>query len=321
MPNKLLANQRKTVCRAAVILILCLGPFIATAAESQLRLEADNIDWRGGTRVAYDVFDSGEFPQTVYFRIRLIGNPVPFFVTFGGVGTTDSRRRATQGGNHIDYQIYESVARRTALRDLPGATSSEVLRGVFGPGETVKDLSYVIVVPPGQVTPSGFYMDQLKITVYQGTLDNFVEKDTKTVTFSIRVDAVTELSLGEPGAPFDSKAKARRLDFGTLDKGKTKGFDLRVSSNSGYHATLESEHGGVMKHVDPRFTATIPYVLQAGGAPVKLGRGQQTALSRNNRLTDRNGDRHELVVIIGEIGNAPAGTYRDNIIVTLVSDN
>lgn len=129
------------------------------------------------------------------------------------------------------------------------------------------------------------------------------------------------MALVNSGAPFDPKAKAQKLDFDKLTKGKAKGFDLRVRSNAGYHATLESENGGVMKHVDPRSSATIPYVLRVGGAPVNLSRGRQTALSRNNRLTDRNGDLHELLVTIGEIGNAPAGTYRDNITISVISDN
>jgi len=303
------------------MLFLCPWLFNVSAAESQLRLEVDNVDWRGGTRVAYDVFDPGEYVQTVYFKVRLTGAPVPFFVTFGSVGAADSKRQASQGGDHVEYQIYDSVARRTALRDLPAATASEILSGAFGPGEDVKELSYVVLVPPEQVRPSGFYTQPIKITVYQGTRDNYVEKDAKTVVFSIRVDPVTELSLGAPGAPFDPKAKTHRLDFGTLDKGKVKGFDLRARSNAGYHATLESEHGGVMKHVDPRLSATIPYVLQVGGTPANLSRGRQTVLSRNNRQTDRNGDRHELLVTIGEIGNAPAGTYQDNLTVTVISDN
>lgn len=60
-------------------------------------------------------------------------------------------------------------------------------------------------------------------------------------------------------------------------------------------------------------------------SPVKQRRRQlgrrQTVLSRSNRLTDRNGDRDELLVTNGQVGNAPAGTYRDNVTVTVVSDN
>src|SRR5882724_1773088 len=108
-----------------VVLLFWLWSLSAGAAESQLRLEVDNIDWRGGTRVAYDVFDSGEYAQTIYFKVRLTGEPTPFFVTFRGVGATDTKRQAVRGGNHLEYQVYDSVARRTVLRDLPGATVNE----------------------------------------------------------------------------------------------------------------------------------------------------------------------------------------------------
>jgi len=315
-------NRQRIIGWGEVILFSCLWSISAArAAESQLRLEVDNVDWRGGTRVTYDVFDSGEYAQTVYFKVRLTGAPVPFFVTFGSVGAAGSERRAAHGGDSLGYEIYDSVTRRTALRDLPAATASEVLSGAFGPGEDVKELSYVVLVPPEQVRPSGFYTQPIKITVYQGTRDSYVEKDAKTVVFSIRVDSVAEMSLGEPGSPFDATAKGHRLDFGNLEKSKARGLDMRVRSNAGYHVTMESENGGVMKNIDPRSHATIPYSLQINNTAVGLARVGQTVLTRSNWLTDRNGDLHQVLVTIGQVGNAPAGTYRDNITVTVVSDN
>ena len=312
-------NRQTFLWRGTVMLVLGLGCVIASAAESQLRLEVDNVDWRGGTRVTYGVFDSGEYAQAVYFKVRLTGDPCPFFVTFGS--TAGSERRAAHAGHSLEYQIYDSVTRRAVLRDLPAATDSEILHGAFGPGETIKAISYVVLVPPEQVRPSGIYSHPIKITVYQGTRDSYVEKDAKTVVFSIRVDPVAEMSLGESGSPFDPTAKAHRLDFGGLAKGKAKGLDMRVRSNAGYHVTLESENGGLMKNIDPHHPATIPYSLQVGGTAVNLGRAAQTVLSRSNRLTDRNGDLHELLVTIGDVGSAPAGTYRDNLTLTTVSDN
>ena len=311
----------KTFTCNIAALLLCLASLSAGAASSQLRLEADNIDWRGGPRVAYAVFDPGEYPQTIYFKVRLTGAPVPFFVTFGTVGSSGSERRATRGGDNLGYEIYDSLTRRTALRDLPSATASEVLSGVFGPGEDVKELSFVIIVPPEQVKPSGFYTQPIKITVYQGTRDSYLENDSKTVVFSVRVDPVAEMSLGETGSPFDATAKGHRMDFGNLEKSKAKGLDMRVRSNAGYHVNMESQNGGVMKNIDPSHPATIPYTLQINSTPVAVGHTEQTVLTRVNRLTDRNGDLHQLLVTIGEVGNAPAGTYRDNITVTVVSDN
>ena len=298
---------------------LCLWSASASPDGSQLRLEVDNVDWRVGPRVSYGVFDSGQYAQTVYFKVRLIGGPCQFFVTFGG--TQGSERRAVHGGESIAYEVYDSALHRTALRDLPSATTGEVLQGTFGPGETFKQLSYVFLVPAEQVRSPGLYTQPIRITVYQGTRDNFVEKDAKIIVFSVPVDSAAEISVGEPGAIFDPTTKSHQLDFGGLAKGRAKGLDLRVRSNTGYHVTLESENGGVMKNSDPHHPASIPYTLQIGGVQINTGRAQQTILTRGKRLTDRNGDLHQLMFTIGQVGNAPAGTYQDNLTVTVVSDN
>lgn len=289
-------------------------------ADCQLQLEIDHIDWRGGTQGGYDVFDTGEYAQTVYFKLRALGEPCSFFIGIGTGAPGQDRRKAGFGGEELEYWIYDSMDRRFVVKDVPAAGPNEVIQGAFAPGETVKELSFVIVVPPHQVTGAGRYADLLRITAYEGTPQEFVEKDSKTVTFSIRVDAVAELSLVPPGAPFDPRSKGRQLDFDRLAKGRSKAFDLRVRSNSGYHVSLESENLGVMRNIDPGVESTIPYTVTLGGASVNMRGGRQTALSRSSRRTGSQGDRHELQISIGETTGAVAGTYRDNISVTVISD-
>ncbi|HXT12586.1 MAG TPA: hypothetical protein VN873_13565 [Candidatus Angelobacter sp.] len=290
------------------------------AAECDLKLEVDNAEWRGGAHAGYGVFDPGEYPQTIQFKVRLVsGDACPFFVSFGGVAQGNFQRQASSGNESINYQIYDSLDRRMLLKDLPSATANEVLPGAFGPGEVIKDLSYVIVVPPEQIKPSGRYTSVIRITLYSGTPDNFIQQDSKTVTFSIMVEEATELSLISSGSAFDPNGKSQAMDFGPLAKGKAKGFDLRIRSNVGYHVILESENGGVLNNIDPQYKNAIPYVLETGGKPVNLNSGRQTAISRNNGLTD--GDRHELRVTIGDTSKVTAGTYRDHILVTVISDN
>ena len=84
---------------------------------------------------------------------------------------------------------------------------------------------------------------------------------------------------------------------------------------------LESENGGVLKNLDPSISSTIPYTVQIGGQPVSVSKGRQAALSRSHRKTDAQGDRHEVLITVGEAANAMAGTYRDNITVTIISDH
>lgn len=292
------------------------------AAECDLKLEVDNAEFRGGKSAGYGVFDHGEYPQTVRFKVRLVsGDPCPFFVTFGGVAQGGSRRQASSGSEGLEYQIHDSLNRRMSLKDMPSADANEVIQSSFGPGETIKELSYVIVVPPGQIKPSGRYNDAIKVTLYSGTPNDFVQKDSRTVTFSIMVDEVAEMSLAKAGSSFDPGRKSQAMDFGPLEKGKAKGFDLRVRSNVGYHVTLESENGGVLKNIDPQYKDTIQYVLKTDGKPVSLGSGRQTPISKNNRLTDPNGDRHEILVTVGDTSKVTAGTYRDNVLITVISDN
>ena len=292
------------------------------AAECDLKLDVDNAEFRGGKSAGYGVFDQGEYPQIVRFKVRLVsGEPCPFFVTFGGAVQGDFRRQASSGNEGLDYQIHDSLSRRMSLKDLPSADANEVIQSSFGPGETIKELSYIIVVPPQQIKPSGRYNDAIKVTLYSGTPNNYVQKDSRTVTFSIMVDEVAEMSLVKAGASFDPGGKSQAMDFGPLEKGKAKGFDLRVRSNVGYHVTLESQNAGVLKNIDLHYKDTIPYVLKTGGKPVSLGSGRQTPISKNNWLTDHNGDQHEILITVGDTSKVTAGTYRDNVLITVISDN
>lgn len=303
------------------MLLICWGLHPSAAADCQLRLEVDNVEWRGGSRGGYHVFDPGEYSQTIEFKLHRVGDDCPFFVTFSrGSQGAGQRRAALFGSEALDYQIYHSLEDRTVLKPLPDANANEVLRGVFAPGETVKQLSYTIAVPPEQVKPAGRYSDVLEITAFQGTPDHFLEKDSRTITFSIQVEEVAELSMVGSGAPFDPSHRARNLDFDRLAKGTSKGFDLRVRSNAGYDVVMESESGGVMKNIDPQVSSEIPYSLYLGGSRVNLRGGRQIGLSRANRMTGAGGDQHAVEVVIGETRGAVAGVYRDNITVTVISN-
>lgn len=286
---------------------------------SQLQLEVSNIAWRGGAN-GYDVFGAVEHVETVQVRVYLTGNPCPFFVGIG-TETGQSDHRVVFGADQLEVQIFDSLNGRIPLKDMPGATAGEVLSGVFLAGETGKTVEFVVVIPSGQIKPAGLYTGALKVTAYEGTPASFAPHDTRTITVSVPVAEVTELSLISPGSSFNPNAKGQLLQFDTLAPGKMRDLDMRIRSNAGYRVSLQSENGGVMKNLAPGINTTIPYTVQAAGQTLNLGASAVQILRAANRLTTLQGDRHSMSVTIGEISGATAGSYRDVITVTVISDN
>lgn len=303
----------------ALIILLALGLLNTPALASQLTLQVANVQWVGGTQSDYDAFDSGEYPQVVSFKVLLTGDPVEFFVTFS-TSADPLQRKATLGAGYLDYQIYDSAAQRTVLKDLPSATSAELIQGTFATNESEKQLTFTIIVPPGQIKSSGLYADSIELTVYEGTLAQYVERDSKIVDFQVRAAQITELSFANAGSAFNPNARTSALDFGTLAPEQKRDMNVRIRSNAGYRVTMESEHGGIMKHLDAAVPTTIPYQVHLGGVPVALTAGLQTPLIQTGRRTTSEGDAHNLEVTIGEISGARAGTYRDTITLTVISD-
>ena len=296
---------------------------VACAAEafgaSQLQLEVSNLTWRGGAN-GYDVFDAVEHAETVQVRVHLTGDPCAFFV---GVGTESGQDdlHAVFGVDQLELRILDSLNGRIPLKDTPGATEGEVLSGVFLAGETVKTLNFVVVIPPEQIKPAGLYTGGIRVTAYEGTPASFAPRDTRTITISVPLAEVTELSLVSPGSSFNPNAKGQLLEFDTLAAGKVRDLDMRIRSNAGYRVSMHSENGGVMKNLAAGINTTIPYTVQVTGQTFSLGESATEILSGANQLTTPQGEQHPMSVTIGDASGAAAGSYRDVIIVTVISDN
>lgn len=297
---------------------VALAAVAISTARGELRLELDNIQWRGRAGAGYSVFSPEEQVETVRFRVRST-EATPFFVTFGGSADGNGKRKAAAQRDELEFIVFDSVVRRNVLKDLGFANATEVIRGAFAARETEKELSFVVVAPAGQIRPAGRYTDVLRVNLYKGTLEKHVLSDAKSVVVSIPVEPVTELSLAPSGAAFDTKAALHKLDFGRLARGKSLGLDLRVRSNSGYAITIESENGGRLKNIDRQDASTLPYELRVGGKQTDV-RGSQVKLLKSAGPVDASGDRHDLQFSIGDLRGATAGTYRDNITITVSSE-
>lgn len=114
------------------------------------------------------------------FTVQHRGAGSSYFVTFsaGQSGSFDPRFASSTGGVTLSYQLYDSSIDRNILKDLSATPApQEVLSGSFPDDSkwSVQDLSFVVVVPPGQFPQAGTYEDTITLTLYSGTLGSYVQ--------------------------------------------------------------------------------------------------------------------------------------------------
>jgi spore coat protein U-like protein len=305
---------------ALLLTVLAETIFSQAALAGGLSLEADSVTWTGNGRGSYYVFDPVTQSQTSSFVVSRGGGSgrVDFFVTFSGASPGAPTRVLNGNNRSLQYQIYDSLSFGSVLGGLPSATSSQALRGRFSGAEQKQQFTFVIAIPGMQICPPGEYSGAVTLTLCEGTLDRFTEIESHTIRISSRVSAATELSLVSQGSAFTPDAVMKKLDFGSLTKDKWLGFDLRVRSNTVYDVLLESENGGHLKSGDPKESSVIPYTLTIAGASVDLRQRIAIAGPQTSARSTEQGERLEMVVKIGDTEEASAGSYRDNIIITVV---
>jgi spore coat protein U-like protein len=187
------------VCLAAVTALSAASAF----ATCKLRFrDLDNVVFSGDS--AYGVFDAEEASESEIFKVEAgAGDSCSFFVGFssGGAGSYD--RRMAAGGQTLSYQIYDSLSKDNALKDVPDANGSEVLSGVFGGGIEQQEFTFFVFIPPLQIKPPGRYTDSVKVTLYEGTLGNFTEHKSRNLRIRARLRPTVEASVVASGGAFD----------------------------------------------------------------------------------------------------------------------
>lgn len=296
------------------ILVAVVSVTSFSVVRAELRLDIGDVECRGRGGAGYAVFSAEEEVQTIRFRVRST-EATPFFVTFGGASDGNGKRKATSHNESLEFTICESLSRRTALKDLGIAGGNEVIRGTFSERETEKELTCALIVSPGQVRGPGRYAESLRVNLYKGTPGKHVLSDSKSILVSIPVAPVTELSVG---SALETRATGHKLDLGRLSKGKGATVDVSVRSNSGYAISVESENGGCLKNLDPSDNRTLPYQLHIGNQRLDL-RAAGGKLKRS-RSANASGEIHALRFTIDDLSGVTAGTYRDNVIISVKSE-
>lgn len=300
--------SRTAAVVAALILAAwgCLWPTTA-AAQQRCSAQIQNLG-RIQRTDSYDPFAGAAVAQYNRFEIRHGGGPACAVAAVISGGASGQRTMASGAGT-LDYELYRDAGLSTAVSDINGSPSGW-LTAYLSPGAAV-GVEFFFVVPAGQVAEAGRYDDTVVVEVYAlngGLPDRRLASRQAAVRADVLASVQTTVSID--GSPRTLSGGALgTLDFGTLESGATRGFQLDVQGNTGYQVTLESENRGVLTGS----SGTIPYTLSMDGQSVALGRAASFTYTFARART------HAVMVSIGDVARVLAGTYQDNLYLTVTA--
>ena len=249
--------------------------------------------------------------------------PCTFGLGFSKGGAGSYVRGASGAGGSLRYNVYQNSGLSHVLKDVPDITSTnDVVMITLPPGNSPRNEFYYFDIPYAAATspsliPAGLYTDSFIINAYEGSDPTaFVNPPAVStpVNVKIMVPKMISLALVDTGGVFQDSATTKSIDFGNLSSGLISRFDLRVRTNAGYSATVQSTNNGRLKHVSKN--SYVDYSLYVnnvqadptGASPVLTGSGQ----------TGLNGIGFPVKIVIGTLGKLPlSGTYKDTVIITV----
>jgi hypothetical protein len=251
-------------------------------------------------------------------RSASAGGSCDFLVFIENNSSTYTNRKLTHGGNSVPIQFYSNSGRTQIIKSASEASSkSDALWGTLT-GPSV-DLYYYPNIDTSVSVPSGPYIDRFDFSLYSWNGNSFNSKTKVTTNASTNykylVDTSISLSLVDTGSPFNAADVTQDLDFGALTTGKTMGFDLILMYTNGYNLYMSSVNSGSIKSASSN---TIPYTLNLNGSPVSLSASYQS-VNTGTGSAPSGGTRLPVSVVIGNVGNAPSGSYTDTVSIKIAA--
>ena len=297
-------------------MLLLLGGFSARAASYSLQIS--DIVWTGSPG-GYDCFSSAAYPNTINFTITKTANGrKDYAVTAGPSGNTGNYTRQLRSGSSVlNYQLYTTSGMNYALKAPPAAIASEVLSGsLAGQDGQVIPLTFVFFIPPGQLVPPGTYVDQVTISIYDAYNSVGSPQATRTIRISATVISSAAMSIVPAGGAFSSSRPQYTLNFGMLSTGQQQSCDLLVKQNSSCTLYYSSGNRGVLKQVPVPTAEEISYSCLVAGSMLDLSHAGSLSLPSGISASP-DGSRYPVNITIGDVGNATAGNYEDQITITV----
>lgn len=289
---------------ALVLLVLPALPAPAKSDKDRCEIDINRID-RIEPVSEYDPYAGG---SVGYHEIELEHDDGDECTLIIGIdeGGNGNRILDSSKGN-LAYDLYMDARLSQRVYDLGGPESGLFTVTMSEKNDDVS-LQFFSYIEPGQLVPKGTYSDQVTVNVYE-LRDGapFGPIASRTAQVRTKVRSVVSASVVVNGVSRPLSGSVGVLDMGDLTRGGTGRFDLQVSGNDDYSLSLSSENAGRLISSDS--PEGIGYQLYVSGRAVSLGKGSTVDLGGEGR--------YELRVETSAAGNALAGTYHDNLILTI----
>jgi hypothetical protein len=288
------------------------------------------VTFEGGIE-GYAVYDPQEYLQTVSFQVtgEATGVTCEYFVTLSaGQSGNFNQRKMSEMINTLNYNAYTNAGKGNIFKSLPTATQSETITGSFPVAIALAQTNthqFYWTIKPQQVVPAlGIpYADNtLTLGLYSGLpLSSPTLVTSKTITFETHVASSVDVSLVASGAPFDIGETTQLVDFGTLESGEQRGFDVVVRSNNGYVVTMQSQNHQLLVHSRGAAVGTVAYSVVFNGGGVDLSTGAPEQIVSSTGTTPATGTAFPIEFVVGTLSDQEtAGTYSDVIDVEVTAN-
>ncbi len=160
-----------------------------------------------------------------------------------------------------------------------------------------------IRVPPGQWGKADTYLQRMRLSLVDFMGRTITER---TLTLWQPVRPQVSLQFRQYGTT------QADLDFGQLEKGKTRQIDIQVKHNTPYLLQLSSQNASVLRN--PQHPeSTIAYRVALDGRNIDL----KNTVHVHGQHSSHSTTQHQLRVEIQDVERVRAGTYQDNLNLTI----
>jgi len=306
--------RRSRPYRALLAGMLLAGPFLAPATEAQGKNDRCELEFRQLDDIEdYDGYDPyGHAPVAQHrFVVRNTDGPSCAYAVTVDWGQRGNRT-LKHGNQFLSYQLYKDASAQVPLADDDGPAAGW-FTGTLAPDQE-HELVFFSHIPPGQMVTRDNFRDRIEFTLYE--LEDGLpgrRQETERIWFETYavVSVQVSVDLGSGRRPLSGMVGT--LDLGDLNRDGTATFDLVISGNGEYDIYLSSENRGELRAAG--IGAGIPYSLWVNGQWVRLNQGEDEIA-----VSGGPGQTHSLRVQVGDVSRALAGTYQDNLTLTVEAD-